>query len=222
MKSNNCIFLYRYVLLSFSDAVLMLGYDDALSLGRIWCWQEYPWSQLDASCYRKIGKSRPTTEDTYVDRTSCIISVTVLISLVNYMYHPPTNLREGNVFTGVCHTVQGGVCMPEPMSLLGGMCMPGRPRSFPGGTGHTSGAGGGWRYTMVPGIPNPPRLVLATTTHTVEVVIETALWLLICNSQSQQTASTSPNERNAQHLNDWWVEGEGCHDEDELRVRVTS
>ena len=53
---------------------------------------------------------------------------------------------------------------------------------------------------------HPPRLVLATTTHTVEVVIETALWLLICNSQSQQTASTSPNERNAQHLNDWWVE----------------
>ena len=96
--------------------------------------------------------------------------------------------------------------------------MTGRPRSFPGGLGipeevvEVDGIpeGVGIMYThppdMVPGIPNPPRLVLATTTHTVEVVIETALWLLICNSQSQQTASTSPSERNAHHLNDWWVE----------------
>ena len=138
------------------------------------------------------------------------------------MYHPPTNLREGNVFTGVCHTVQGGVCMPGPMSLLGDV--------HDWSSQVLSGVGGGggdwahqrrwWRLTVyqrgwVYVYPpprhgtwdiHPPRLVLATTTHTVEVVIETALWLLICNSQSQQTASTSPNERNAQHLNDWWVE----------------
>ena len=51
------------------------------------------------------------------------------------LYHPPTNLREGNVFTGVCHTVQGGVCMPGPMSLLGGCACLVVPGPFRGGLG---------------------------------------------------------------------------------------
>ena len=61
-------------------------------------------------------------------------------------YHPPTKLQEGNVFTGVCHSVQEGyawsqvpsgwsVGMPGPRSLPWGMGIPGRkptPKVHPG------------------------------------------------------------------------------------------
>ena len=51
----------------------------------------------------------------------------------NY-YYSPQQLREGNVFTDVCHSVRG-VGIPGPRYLLGGgegVCIPG-PRSLPGG-----------------------------------------------------------------------------------------
>ena len=42
-------------------------------------------------------------------------------SSVSYSYRPPTKLREGNVFTGVCHSVHMGE---------GGRAVPPRPYSF--------------------------------------------------------------------------------------------
>ena len=75
-------------------------------------------------------------------------------------YRPPMKLREGNAFTGVCHTAQGAACL-VPCLFWEGVCMPGA-RSLlgvcPGGryarrVGYTTGLGGGYtrrgkgRYT---------------------------------------------------------------------------
>ena len=39
-------------------------------------------------------------------------------------YRPPTNLREGNIFTGVCHLVRrGGYAWPQVPSRSGGVCL---------------------------------------------------------------------------------------------------
>ena len=36
---------------------------------------------------------------------------------VSNYYRPQTKLREGNVFTGVCDSVRGGVCLPVPRGV---------------------------------------------------------------------------------------------------------
>ena len=35
-----------------------------------------------------------------------LVFPTALVLIISYDYHPPTKLRGGNVFTGVCHFVQ--------------------------------------------------------------------------------------------------------------------
>ena len=86
---------------------------------------------------------------------------------VSNYYRPQTKLREGNVFTGVCDSVRGGVCLPAPrgvsapgggswsqgglllwgggLSALGGCLLLGG--SAPGGPGPRGGVcpmGGAW------------------------------------------------------------------------------
>ena len=58
-------------------------------------------------------------------------------------YHPPTKLREGNVFTGMCLLTRGEVCMPGLRSLLkGGYVWSQLP---------CGGGGGGGVGILVPG-----------------------------------------------------------------------
>ena len=48
-----------------------------------------------------------------------------------YYYHPQTKLQEGNVFTGVCNSVNRGVPAPGGVSGWGGV--PGAGGLVPGG-----------------------------------------------------------------------------------------
>ena len=52
---------------------------------------------------------------------------------MNVYYRPPTKLGEGNVFTGVCHSVHGGGVR---VSLVTGTFL------IPGGWGYGIGGGG--------------------------------------------------------------------------------
>ena len=50
-------------------------------------------------------------------------------SWIRYFYRPPTKLREGNVFTGVCHSVHGGRGLGYQVLSRGGRVYPTPPPS---------------------------------------------------------------------------------------------
>ena len=43
-----------------------------------------------------------------------VMNITVGSLQSLFIYHPPTKLREGNVFSRVCHSVQGRDSMQNP------------------------------------------------------------------------------------------------------------
>ena len=64
---------------------------------------------------------------------------------ISYYYRPPAKLREGNVFTSVCHSVHGGYAWSQVTSG-GGWVGVGIPEGD--GVGKSEGVGRGYaRYT---------------------------------------------------------------------------
>ena len=97
-----------------------MGSNMMRSIARLWCHE----------CTRVFGDRILMSEGELIQ----------FFSSSNY-YRLPTKLREGNVFTGVCHSVHMVVVgMPGPSSLL----MRGMP-------GSRSLLGVGWWVCLVPG-----------------------------------------------------------------------
>ena len=92
-----------------------------------------------------------------------------------YSYRSQTKLREGNVFTPVCHSVHKGECFPA-CNGQGGLLLGPRRGCLPLGPGGCLPLGLGRVYPL---LGRPPRLPLKWA---VRILLEQGYFLLIFES----------------------------------------